>query len=122
VNVVAAQIHDVAGVRKIAAERYQGSMTGERFEKWMRDKLLPLIGEGYTIIMDNASFHRKTQLKELCDKAKVNLLFLPAYSPDLNPIEKSWANMKRDLRDTASMFGLLETAIYNYWCDTSKVA
>ncbi|MDR2476166.1 MAG: transposase, partial [Treponema sp.] len=41
---------------------------------------------------------------------------LPPYSPDFNPIEKDWANMKRNLRDIAPLYGLLETAIYNYWC------
>ena len=48
-------------------------------------------------------------------KANGSLLFLPPYSPDVNPIEKDWTNMKRDLRDTAPLYGLLETAIYSYW-------
>jgi transposase len=49
-------------------------------------------------------------------ESKVNLLFLPAYSPDFNPIEKDWENMKRALRDTAPFCDLLQTAIYGYWC------
>jgi transposase len=65
--------------------------------------------------MDRASFHRKKQLEEICLKAKVNLLFLPACSPDFNPIEKDWANMKRALRDTAPLCDLLQTAVYGYW-------
>ncbi|MHB9291255.1 hypothetical protein Holit_00328 [Hollandina sp. SP2] len=69
-----------------------------------------------TVIMDNASFHRKKELKEIGSKANVGLLFLPPYSPDFNPIEKDWSNMKRNLRDTAPLYGLLETAIYKYWC------
>jgi transposase len=44
--------------------------------------------------MDNAPFHRKTRLRKLA-RGKVRLLFLPPYSPDYNPMEKSWANMKR---------------------------
>jgi transposase len=47
---------------------------------------------------------------------KVKLLFLPPYSPDFNPIEKDRANLKRNLRDTAPLYGLLETAVYKYWC------
>jgi transposase len=43
------------------------------------------------------------------------LLFLPPYSPDFNPIEKEWADMKRGLRDTAPLYALFETAIYKYW-------
>jgi transposase len=90
-------------------------MNGEYFEMWVKDHLLPAVGAGSTIIMDNASFHRKSKLEEICKPEKINLLFLPPYSPDYNPIEKSWANMKRELRDTAPIYGLLETAIYNYW-------
>jgi transposase len=65
--------------------------------------------------MDRASFHRTNQLEEICGKAKVNLMFLPAYSPDFNPIEKDWANMKCALRDTALLCDLLQTALYDYW-------
>jgi transposase len=116
VNVVAAVTHDKKGRKKIAPECYTGSMTGERFEKWFEFNLLNSIKAGCTIIMDRASFHRKKRLEKLCVKAKVNLLFLPAYSPDFNPIEKDWANMKRALRDTAPFCDLLQIAIYSYWC------
>ncbi|MDR2855907.1 MAG: transposase [Methanomicrobiales archaeon] len=64
--------------------------------------MLKEVPKGYTIIMDNASFHRKAKLRELVAKVGVEILFLPTYSPDLNPIEKSWANMKRWLRDNIS--------------------
>jgi transposase len=91
-------------------------MTGGRFERWFESKLLNSVQTGSTIIMDRASFHRKELLEEICGKAKVNLLFFPAYSPDFNPIEKDWANMKRALRDTAPFCDLLQTAVYDYWC------
>jgi len=65
--------------------------------------------------MDNASFHRKSKLYELAEKAKVNLLFLPPYSPDFNPIEKSWANMKHWLRNNLQYFNLIDIAVYNYF-------
>jgi len=85
-----------------------------------------------TVIMDNAGFHRKAMHKKIGEKAGVNLLFLPPYSPDLNPIEKGWAKrqranevgrqlcwrtlpMKRELRDCAHLDQLLETSIYKYW-------
>ena len=64
--------------------------------------------------MDRASFHRKTKLEETGKRHGVFLLYLPAYSPDCNPIEKTWANMKKKLRDTAPLHGLLETAVYAY--------
>ena len=110
VNTAAAVIHGKAGAKKLALLCYHGSMKADRFERWIERDLLK------TIIMDNAGSHRKKQLNEICGKAGAGLLFLPHYSPDFNPIGKDWANMKRDLRDTASMYALLETAIYNYWC------
>ena len=115
VNVVAAQVHDGKGVKKIAPLCYQGSMTGERFEAWFKDSLISEVAKGSTIIMDNASFHRKNELQKICDQSGVDLLFLPPYSPDFNPIEKTWANMKRELRDSAPLCKLIETAIYQYW-------
>jgi transposase len=72
--------------------------------------------------MDNASFHRKEVLRELCKEAKVFIEFLPAYSPDYNPIEKSWANLKRYLRDNVdikspddSVYNKIDYAVFFYF-------
>jgi transposase len=116
VNVVAVVIHGKKVTKKIAPECYDGSMNGERFEKCFKSKLIKTVPGGCTIIMERAGFHRKKQLKKLCVKAKAALLFLAAYSPDFNPIEKDRANMKRALRDIAPFCDLLQTAVYNYWC------
>jgi transposase len=94
---------------------YRHSTNSEYFEWWFEEVLLKLIPKGHTVIMDNASFHRKERLKELGKKAKVHVLFLPPYSPDYNPIEKSWANMKRYLRDNLSDFSSLELAVDYYF-------
>ena len=48
--------------------------------------------------MDNASFHKSQRTKELIESVGCRIIFLPPYSPDLNPIEKFWANMKRWIR------------------------
>ena len=64
--------------------------------------------------MDNASFHRKTRMHKLA-RRKVRLLFLPPYSPDYKSIEKSWANMKRFLRDNMQHFQDVDFAIYSYF-------
>jgi hypothetical protein len=115
VNVAAAVIHGKCGAKQLAPLWYQGSMKAGRFERWFEFELLKTIGVGKTIIMENASFHRKKHLSELCGKANTGLLFLPPYSPDFNPIAKDRAKMKRSLRDSSPMYSLLEHAIYNYW-------
>jgi transposase len=53
--------------------------------------------------MDNALFHRNKRLMEICAKANGSLLSSPPYSPDLDPIEKDQAAMKRCLRDKAPL-------------------
>ncbi|HFI0804009.1 TPA: transposase, partial [Streptococcus suis] len=50
------------------------------------------------IIMDNAKFHRMSKLKDLCEEQGHRLLPLPPYSPEYNPIEKTWAQIKKHLR------------------------
>jgi transposase len=84
------------------------------FEWWFKERLLQKVPKGYTVIMDNAKFHRKKTLKKIA-RGKVRLLFLPPYSPDYNPIEKSWANMKRFLCDNMQDFQSVDTAICDYF-------
>jgi putative transposase len=64
--------------------------------------------------MDNARFHRKENLRKLA-RGKVRLLFLPPYSPDYNPIEKTWANLKRDLSNNLRYYQSVDSAIYEYF-------
>jgi transposase len=65
--------------------------------------------------MDNASFHPRKKLKNLCRRHGIKLLFLPAYSPDYNPIEKSWANMKRALIYIIPTCEDVPAAVYQYF-------
>ncbi len=55
------------------------------------------VGRKY-IVTDNASFHRKKQLYEICSRYGYNLIFLPSYSPELNPIEKYWYVLKHRIK------------------------
>jgi len=102
--------------KHFAVECYRETTSSAFFENWFDNFLLEAIpvGEGYTVIMDNAGFHRKKVLRKLA-RGKVRLLFLPPYSPDYNPIEKSWANMKRFLRDNLQKYESVDNAIYDYF-------
>jgi transposase len=72
----------------IAPMCYQGTCDTNLFNFWLANFLLPTLGPGYPIIMDNATFHKSEQAKELIKNAGCSLLFLPPYSPDFNPIEQ----------------------------------
>jgi transposase len=68
------------------------------FNLWLETILLPSLPRGTTLIMDNAAFHKSLKTKELIEKSGCHLLFLPTYSPDLNPIEHWWHKIKSILR------------------------
>ena len=78
-------------------------------EIYLRD--IEKLGKRVLIVMDNARFHRKNMLEKIIKGTGHCLLFLPPYSPDLNPIEKLWANMKKKLKDIAHNFNTLEEAV-----------
>ena len=105
----------LCGMRHIAVECYKHTTNTVFFEEWFL-RLLKKIphGQGYTIIMDNASFHRNKELRRLA-RGKERLLFLAPYSPELNRIEKTWANMKRYIRDNLYECRKLECAVYDFF-------
>ena len=77
---------------------YQGYCTAKVIETWLEKSLLPRVKVGPVIIMDNAPFHNSRKIRELIEKAGCELLFLPTYSPDLNPIEHWWQKVKTAIR------------------------
>ena len=77
---------------------YQGYCTAQVIEVWLEKILLPQVEVGSVIIMDNASFHQSRKIRELIENAGCELLFLPPYSPDFNPIEHWWQKVKTAIR------------------------
>ncbi|OBR02178.1 TPR domain-containing protein [Colletotrichum higginsianum IMI 349063] len=81
---------------------YPGTTNGDGFFAWISQGLLPKCAAfpapKSVIVMDNASFHRRRDIKEACDAAGVILEFLPPYSPDFNPIEAFFGDLKRLFR------------------------
>ena len=113
-GIVAAKMAD----RIPAPFEYTGTMDSGLFESWFSDQLLPSLDKGTVIVMDNASFHSKKRLFFAAQNAGCRLLFLPPYSPELNPIENFWAWLKRFLRkilpDAASFDDALSAA-FQLW-------
>ena len=79
-------------------ETYLGGTTGERFTAYFREKLIPALKSGDVVVMDNLHSHHVRDVKTLFDEAGIRFLYLPPYSPDLNPIEKMWSKLKAILR------------------------
>jgi len=82
----------------IAPLTFQGGCNSNLVNTWLEKVLLPELPKGTTIIMDNAAFHKSTKTRELIENTGCKLLFLPTYSPDLNPIEHCWHTLKSKLK------------------------
>ena len=76
----------------------EGATDTEVFRAYVAKVLCPSLRPGDLVIMDNLSPHKSEPTLELIKKAGAEPLFLPAYSPDLNPIEKMWSKLKNSLR------------------------
>ncbi|MFN5609385.1 MAG: transposase [Holosporales bacterium] len=70
---------------------FRGTCNTEVFNTWIEQQLLPILDDKSLVIMDNAVFHKSQKTKDLIESVGAKLLFLPPYSPDLNPIEKNSA-------------------------------
>jgi transposase len=91
----------VAGIRQgnwVAPMTYDTVTDSVLFEYWFEHCLLKEIEPNSVIVLDNATFHRKSVIPDLASRKRCKVLFLPPYSPDLNPIEKKWAWLKGRLR------------------------
>ena len=107
-GIVAAQMAD----KVLAPFQYSGTMDSSLFEFWFSDQLLPSLDKGTVIVMDNASFHSKKRLISAAKNAGCKLLFLPPYSPELNPIEHFWAWLKRFLRKILPSAASFDDALF----------
>ena len=74
---------------------FEGSCDKIAFNTWLSQMLCPLLDDTHVVIMDNASFHKGLETAVLIRASGASLLFLPPYSPELNPIEKDFAIIKR---------------------------
>lgn len=75
-----------------------GAIDGETMLVFVEERLVPTLHRGEIVVMENASLHKLDEIEDALAAAGVGLLFLPPYSPDLNPIEHGWAKVKARLR------------------------
>jgi transposase len=76
----------------------EGSTTREVFEAYLEEVLVPTLPPGGVVVMDNLSAHKGGRVREIVEGRGCELLYLPPYSPDLNPIEGAFAKLKGRLR------------------------
>lgn len=90
----------------------EGALDGEAWKTYVEYVLLPTLRKGDILLCDNLATHKVSGIKELIESKGARLEFLPAYSPDLNPIERCWSKIKTYLRKAkARTYKALATAI-----------
>ena len=80
----------------------EGATNREVFEAYVERLLAPTLRRGQVVVMDNLTAHKGERVRELIEERGCELLYLPPYSPDLNPIEEAFSKVKRILRKAES--------------------
>lgn len=81
---------------------FEGALNGEVFAQWVVDHLVPTLRPGQIVILDNLSVHKHGGARAAIEAAGCQVRFLPAYSPDFNPIELVFSRLKAHLRKVAA--------------------
>lgn len=93
---------------------FEGALDGPMYEAYIEKILSPALRAGDIVIMDNLNVHKSEVARRLVQEKQCRYLYLPAYSPDLNPIEKMWSKVKQLLRGAkARTHAELDKAIDN---------
>ena len=100
------------GVMKDATVVVDGAMNSVTFLAYVRQFLVPALGPGDVVVMDNLSAHKATDVRQAIEAVGCDLWYLSPYSPDFNPIEKLWSKVKAWLRRaSATTFETLSDTI-----------
>lgn len=83
----------------LAWDMWSGGTTKARFVEYVKNELAPNLAPGSILVMDNLSAHHSREVHDVLHERGIEVLYLPPYSPDLNPIEKLWSKMKTILRE-----------------------
>jgi transposase len=96
----------------LASMTVESATDGDVFLAYLEEVLCPCLQPGQIIIADNLSAHKVAGVRERIEAAGATLLYLPPYSPDFNPIEQAWSQIKQHLRKTkARTLELLEQSV-----------
>lgn len=82
----------------LATKILEGSMKGNDFRGFIRINLLPKLKEGDVVVMDNLNSHHHEEIREMIESVGAKVEYLPVYSPDFNPIEMMWSQIKSLVR------------------------
>lgn len=99
-NVTCIAALTVAGIT--APLVFEGALDGPIFAQWVREWFVPTLHPGQTIVLDNLNVHKNAAARQAIEAAGCRLQFLPAYSPDFNPIEPAFSKLKTFLRAIAA--------------------
>lgn len=106
INVIGALL----GTVLLTVGLFTGNINSDVFHGWLQDNLIPKLPPTSVLVMDNATFHKRSDTKNCIWQAGHFLEYLPPYSPDYNPIEKKWAQAKATKRrqqcTTEELFGV----------------
>jgi transposase len=98
---------------------FQGAITSEIMESFLENEVLPHCNRypapNSVLVLDNASIHRSARMRELCERAGVVLEYLPPYSPDYNPIEKSFKQLKSWIKRNGEQAKMYDS--FDYFLD-----
>lgn len=75
-------------------------MTGEAFKTYLQTQLVPTLKAGDIVVCDNLASHKVAGVREIIEEKGAAIIYLPPYSPDLNPIEQAFSKLKTRLRKT----------------------
>jgi transposase len=101
------------GLEEVKAATFgEWHVDGNIFLEFIRQVLVPVLNPGQMVFMDNLSTHKVSGVRELIEATGAKLVYLPPYSPDLNPIELFWSKVKHTIRKkSARTFHALSEAI-----------
>jgi transposase len=85
---------------------FEGSCSREVFEIYLEEILVPKLNPGKILVLDNASFHKGGNIENIIKNAGCEVLYLPPYSPDFNPIEQKWFPLKLEVKKQMQFYGL----------------